>query len=244
MHAPETLKRSLPSAAFRGRLSPGQELEKPKPLAPVLASDGLSHDAPPPPLASLLSLQDFEAVARRFLPAHAWAYYASGADDEVSKRQNRKAYRRVFMRPRILRKVQVVSTHTSILGVSTSLPVYVSAVGIAKYAHPDGECALARAAGHEGLIQVVANGASYPIESIMDARVQPDQAIFWQLYVNKDIALSEAMVRRAQKAGVGAIWLTVDSPVVGKREMDERLNLQIQVRHAMRESFFFLSRSE
>lgn len=183
----------------------------------------------PPPLASLINLHDFENVAKQHLTANAWAYYFSGADDEISKRQNAKAYQRVSLRPRVLRSIRTVDTKTSILGQPVLLPVYMSPVGIVKLAHPDGECALAAAAGKEGLAQVLANGSSFPVERVMDARITKDQPIFCQLYVNRDISKSEETVRRAEKAGASAIWLTVDSPVVGKREMDERVNLQIQV---------------
>lgn len=122
-----------------------------------------------------------------------------------------------------------VNTETFILGHSVSLPVYLSPVGIAKLAHPDGECALASAAGKEGLAQVLANGASMPIEQVMESRVSNKQPLFFQLYVNKDIKKSVEAVKRAENAGVQAIWITVDSPVVGKREMDERLNLAVTV---------------
>lgn len=118
---------------------------------------------------------------------------------------------------------------TKILGHFTTLPVYISPVGLAKLAHPDGECALAAAAGKEGLIQVLANGSSMPIEQVMKSRTSPNQPIFQQLYVNKDIQKSVETVRRAEKAGASAIWITVDSPVVGKREMDERLNSSVIV---------------
>jgi len=102
-------------------------------------------------------------------------------------------------------------------------------VGLAKLAHPEGECALARAAGKEGLAQVLANGSSIPIENVRMSGVKEDQPLFCQLYVNRDIRRSENHIRRAEKAGASAIWLTVDSPVVGKREMDERVNLAVQV---------------
>ena len=57
----------------------------------------------------------------------------------------------------------------------------------------------------------------------MESRVNAEQPVFWQLYADRDLSKSAAFVRRVQKAGVKAIWLTVDSPVVGKRERDERL---------------------
>jgi isopentenyl diphosphate isomerase/L-lactate dehydrogenase-like FMN-dependent dehydrogenase len=105
----------------------------------------------------------------------------------------------------------------------------MSAVGIAKLAHPDGECALARAAGKEGLAQLLANSSSMSVEQVREARTSDDQPLFFQLYVNKDIQKSVEMVKRAVQAGAQAIWITVDSPVVGKRESDERLNLAVTV---------------
>lgn len=195
----------------------------------------------PPALHSLINLHDFEHVAQKHLPANAWAYYSSGADDEISKRNNARAYQKIALRPRILRKIPSVDTTTAILGHSVSLPVYISPVGIAKLAHPDGECALASAAGKEGLVQVLANGSSMPIERVMQSRTSPDQPIFQQLYVNRDIQKSVDTVRRAEKAKASAIWITVDSPVVGKREMDERLNISVTVCTKSRSRLTFLT---
>jgi isopentenyl diphosphate isomerase/L-lactate dehydrogenase-like FMN-dependent dehydrogenase len=105
----------------------------------------------------------------------------------------------------------------------------MSPVGIARLAHPDGECALARAAGKGGLAQVLANSSSMSVEQVREARTSEDQPLFFQLYVNKDIEKSVDLVKRAVKAGARGIWITVDSPVVGKRESDERLNLAVTV---------------
>lgn len=88
---------------------------------------------------------------------------------------------------------------------------------------------MAAAAGEEGLAQVLANGSSMSIDAVRAAGIRPNQPLFQQVYVNKDIQKSEETVRRAVKAGASGIWITVDSPVVGKREMDERLNLEVQV---------------
>ncbi|KAJ5179961.1 hypothetical protein N7492_003171 [Penicillium capsulatum] len=226
VHSPETLTEALPETALQGRMDPAD-------LNAASTADASKDKTPgqelkgPPPLGAQINLHDFEQVAKQYLPANAWAYYSSGADDEISKRNNARAYQKVYLRPRILRKVPEVNTKTSILGRPVSLPVYVSPVGIAKLAHPDGECALAAAAGKEGLAQVLANGSSMPIEKVMQSRVSDEQPLFFQLYVNRDMQKSVEMVRRAEKAGARAIWITVDSPVVGKREMDERLNLSV-----------------
>ena len=128
-----------------------------------------------------------------------------------------------------MRNVERADTRTTILGEKASMPVFVSPAALARLAHPEGECAIAAGVGNEGLIQVVSTSSSMSIESIMSARVSNDQPVFFQLYVNKDIEKSKATIRRAEKAGVKALWITVDSPVIGKRERDERVKAQIQV---------------
>lgn len=178
----------------------------------------------------MLNVRDFEKVAERHLAENAWAYYTAGADDEYSKAEAELAYRKVLFRPRILRDVGKIDTRTQILGHDVSLPIYISAVGIAKFAHPQGECTLAAAAGHEGIAQLCATRSSMSIESIMKARTGgPEQPIFFQLYMHKDAKISEATILKAVKAGVKGIWLTVDSPVTGKRERDERLKANVDV---------------
>lgn len=226
IHAPELLEETLPQSSFRG-LVDSSTLQKPERKTATAANH--QESTGPPPLSSMINIRDFEAVAEKHLPANAWAYYAAGADDEFTKIENEKAYRKVSLRGRILRNVSSIDTSTKILGKPVSLPVYISAVGIAKFAHPQGECTLAAAAGKEGLAQLVATRSSMSIESIMKARTREDQPIFSQLYVQKDMAQSEAFIRRVEKAGASAIWLTVDSPVTGKRERDERLKAQVDV---------------
>lgn len=185
----------------------------------------------PPPLNALINVRDFEKIAERHLAENAWAYYSAGADDEYSIAEAELAYRKVLFRPRILRNVGQVDTRTQILGHQVSLPIYISALGIAKFAHPRGECALAAAAGREGIAQLVATRSSMSIESIMKARTGgPQQPIFFQLYMHKEPKISEATIKKAVKAGVKGIWLTVDSPVTGKREKDERLKANVDVR--------------
>ncbi|KAI9926331.1 hypothetical protein AWENTII_007116 [Aspergillus wentii] len=224
VHDKELLQ-SLPASSFQGHIEAGI-LSKPGNEA---ASEPISEQGPPP-LHTIINLHDFEDIARHHLPPPAWAYYSSGADDEIAKNNNQKAYSKISLRPRILRSIPAVDTSTNILGHAVSLPVYISPVGIAKFAHPDGECALFSAAGKEGILQMLANGSSFPIERVMEMRVRKEQPLFFQLYVNKDITKSEETVRRAVKAGASACVLTVDSPVVGKREKDERMNLQVQAR--------------
>ncbi|KAJ5346287.1 Alpha-hydroxy acid dehydrogenase FMN-dependent [Penicillium brevicompactum] len=225
VHAPEVLS-ELPQTALRGHIDVTKAV-KASDREPTSQEHLKQANPKPPSLQTLINLHDFEKVAQDHLLVTTWAYYSSGADDEISKQNNHRAYSKIALRPRILRKVLSVDASADILGFPTSLPVYMSPVGIAKLAHSDGECALAAAAGREGLVQVLANGSSMSIEQVMKSRTAPNQPVFQQLYVNKDMKKSVDVVQRAEKAGAGAIWITVDSPVVGKREMDERLNLSI-----------------
>src|SRR6201999_3608309 len=135
--------------------------------------------------------------------------------------------RKLTLRARVLRDVGSVDTRTTMLGQSTTMPVYVSPSGLGKYAHPDAECAFARGAGKEGLIQVIPTSPSMTIEQIIEARVSRDQPVFFQLYLNRDAQKAEALIRRVERLGVSAIWLTVDSPVLGNRERDDRLKARM-----------------
>lgn len=235
IHPAELIEETLPSSAFKGNVDPST-LDQPQIAATKHNIQDVQRDAKaepdsPPPLSAMINVRDFERVAERHLPANAWAYYAAGADDEYSIAEAALAYRKVLFRPRILRDVGSINTRTKILGHEASLPVYISAVGIAKFAHPQGECTLAAAAGREGLAQLVATRSSMSIDSIMKARTGgPQQPIFFQLYMHKDAKISEATILKAIRAGVKGIWLTVDSPVTGKRERDERLKAQVDVR--------------
>ena len=221
-HAPELVIETLGIDAKRGALQPEglttesrtDEREAPSAQLEIVAA---------PSLRQMVSLADFEKRASLCMSPTAWAYVTSGADDEISCRENVKAYSKVFLRPRVLRAVQNIDCSTEILGCKSSLPVYTSPVGLGKLVHPEGECAIANAVGHEGIIQVVNTVSSMPIEQIMTARTSAQQPIFWQLYADCDLSKSAAFIQRVQKAGVKAIWLTVDSPVVGKRERDERI---------------------
>jgi L-lactate dehydrogenase (cytochrome) len=230
-HPPELVESVLPSKAYLGRAesSPTPTVEE----QPVDQEKSQAKQIVP--LHTILNLDDVERAAENYLAPNAWAYYSSAADDELTKQENRRAYQRVYMRPRILRDVEPVDVQTTILGQSCSMPVFVSPAAMAKLAHPDGECAIAAAAGHEGVIQIVSTSSSIPIEKIMEARPFAHQPVFFQLYVHRNRSRSEALVRRAEKAGAKAIWITVDAPVMGKREKDDRVKavLQVGIREVM-----------
>ena len=198
-------------------------------------------DSNKPSLASLISVHDFEDVARKTYTAKAWAFYSSAATDLVSHQANLLCHRRLMLRPRVLKDVRRTVMKRQILGNDSSAPFFVSPTAMARLAHPEGELALARACGKEGIIQTasseilrccpepiandsqISSNASYPLAEIVAAG-RPDQPFFLQLYVNTERHKTEALLREAKSLGnIKAVLVTVDAPVPGKREADERI---------------------
>ena len=178
-----------------------------------------------PPLSSILDLYDMETVARSVLDQGAWAYYSSGAGNEISQRENEEAFNRIYFKPRILINVENVDTKTKLLGCKSDLPFYITATALGKLGHPDGEVCLTRAAGTKNVIQMIPTLASCSMDEIIDAKIQ-NQIQWFQVYVNKDRNLTANLIRKAESRGVKAICITVDAPQLGRREKDMRVKFE------------------
>ncbi|TEA13873.1 Cytochrome b2 [Colletotrichum sidae] len=174
-----------------------------------------------PPLEAILSAPDLELVASKALTPKTWAFYSSAATDLITHRKNKELVRRIMIRPRILRNVTRVDFTTNILGFESAAPFFISPAAMAKLVHPDGELALSRGAANEGIIQCISSNASYTLKSIVSA-APPTQPFFFQLYINSERHKTVAILRSAKKLGIKAVFVTVDAPVPGKREADER----------------------
>lgn len=160
-----------------------------------------------------------EARARELLDHAAFEYYAGGADDEVTLRDNVEAWRRVRLIPRVLRDVSSVSPVTNLLGSEIAAPLLIAPMAFQRMAHPDGEIAMARAAAAMRIPMVVSTMSTTTLEDI--AAAVPDGDRWFQLYVHKDRDLSRRLLDRAVASGCSAVVLTVDVPVVGRRRRDE-----------------------
>jgi L-lactate dehydrogenase (cytochrome) len=150
-----------------------------------------------------------------------WAYYASAADDEVTLRENEAALGRLWLRPRVLVDVSKVDTSAELLGVPSSFPLYVTATALAKLADPQGEVAITRACANVNVPYMCPTLSSCSLEEITSARA-PDQTQWFQLYVNKDRAVTKDLLQRAETGGCKAVFVTVDAPQLGRRERDMR----------------------
>jgi isopentenyl diphosphate isomerase/L-lactate dehydrogenase-like FMN-dependent dehydrogenase len=169
------------------------------------------------------NLLDYEALAEQRM-AHipwAWDYYQGGSEDEVSLRGNRIAFEQLRLRPRMLVDVSTCDLRTSVLGTSVSMPILVAPTAAHGLAHPDAECATARAVQQAGTLMVVSTQSTRSLEEIAQAGLGPR---WFQLYIDS-YQQAESLIRRAEAAGYGALVLTVDMPRRGRRERDMRNQL-------------------
>jgi 4-hydroxymandelate oxidase len=166
-----------------------------------------------------LNLGDLEALARARLPQMAWDYYASGADDESCLRRNREAFERITLHYRVLVDVARRDMSTTVLGQRVSMPILVAPTAFHRLAHEDGELASVRGAGDAGTIFTLSTLSNTAVEDVVAAASGP---VWFQLYVYKDRGATEALVGRVEAAGARALVLTVDAPLLGRRERDVR----------------------
>ncbi|KAK8336017.1 hypothetical protein V6Z11_A09G093800 [Gossypium hirsutum] len=172
----------------------------------------------------ITNVSEYEVIAKEKLPKMVYDYYASGAEDQWTLKENRNAFSRILFRPRILIDVSKINMMTTILGFRISMPIMVAPTAMQKMAHPEGECATARAASDAGTIMTLSTYANSSVEEVASTR---SGIRFFQLYVHKDRNLVAQLVRRAERAGFKAIALTADTPRLGRREADikNRFNL-------------------
>jgi 4-hydroxymandelate oxidase len=166
-----------------------------------------------------ISLDDFEQLAAEVMTPASFGYVVGGAGDEVTLRENRAAFRRWRLRPRVLVDVATVDPATTLLGTPVAMPIGLAPTARQRLAHPDGERAVARAASAAGVLQVVSTMSSDSLEAVAAASSGPR---WFQLYVHKDRSVTQGLVERAAAAGYEAIVLTADFPVPGRRERELR----------------------
>uniref|UniRef100_A0A8R7UPM1 FMN hydroxy acid dehydrogenase domain-containing protein n=1 Tax=Triticum urartu TaxID=4572 RepID=A0A8R7UPM1_TRIUA len=178
---------------------------------------------------TVTNVSEYQAIAKRKLPKMAYDYYASGAEDEWTLKENREAFSRILFRPRILIDVSTIDMTTSVLGIKISMPIMISPTAFQKMAHPEGEYATARAASAAGTVMTLSSWATSSVEEV--ASTGPGIR-FFQLYVYKDRKVVEQLVRRAEKAGFKAIAPPAEdvsksqrhtnAPIADHRRLDAR----------------------
>ena len=155
-------------------------------------------------------------AARERLPIEVFDYIAGGAGDEVTARDNERAFDRVHLRPRVLRDVSVVDTTTSSLDGEIAYPLMFAPTAFHQLVDDDGEVATASAAAAANVPMVVSTMSNVSMEVV--AERSGHQHLWLQLYYFKDRDLTASLVRRAEAAGYRAIMVTVGIPYGGDRQ--------------------------
>jgi isopentenyl diphosphate isomerase/L-lactate dehydrogenase-like FMN-dependent dehydrogenase len=176
-------------------------------------------------VAAPVNVWDLERIAEERLDANAFAYFAGGAGDEVTLRENLAAFERRKLRPRVLVDVSTMTTATTVLGTDIALPVVIAPVALQRMAHPDGELATARAAAAGGTIMCLSSAATASPAEVVAAA--PESRRWFQVYVWKPRSLTEAAIAEAVEHDYSALVLTVDVPYIGRRERDIRIDFKV-----------------
>ncbi|KFP73588.1 Hydroxyacid oxidase 2 [Apaloderma vittatum] len=169
---------------------------------------------------AMVCVSDFEAYAKKYLPKIAWDYFAAGADDCRTRDENILAYERIRFRPRMLRDVSMMDISTKLLGTEISFPVGIAPTGFHQLAWPDGEKSTARAAKAMNTCYIASTYSTCTLEEISAAA--PGGLWWFQLYIHRNRAVSQQLVRRAEALGFQGLVLTADLPYTGKRRDDVR----------------------
>jgi isopentenyl diphosphate isomerase/L-lactate dehydrogenase-like FMN-dependent dehydrogenase len=170
-----------------------------------------------------LNIWDYERLAAERLEPGAHGYFAGGAGDEVTLRDNVASYGRWQLRPRMLVDVEGCTTSTTVLGQEVSMPLLVAPVAFQRVAHPDGEVAMARAALGADTIMCLST-----LATASPAEIAATGAKRWfQLYVFRDEGVTHDLIAQARDGGFGALVLTIDAPVRGNRERDLRTGFAV-----------------
>ncbi|KAK7734352.1 hypothetical protein SLS57_000045 [Botryosphaeria dothidea] len=180
-----------------------------------------------------LTIKELEAIARDKMDKQTRDYYNEGADSNSTLRENLSAYAKYRIRPRVLRDISRIDTTASVLPGNpfrNAIPLGVAPTAMQRLAHGDGELATARACARAGVAMGLSSFATTALEDV--ARAARDECrrlgrreaipLVLQLYLFEDRAKSTALLQRARAAGFAAVFLTVDTPMLGRRNLEIR----------------------
>ncbi|QIP16754.1 alpha-hydroxy-acid oxidizing protein [Spirosoma aureum] len=172
-------------------------------------------------LSEIINLFDVERLAVGNMTEMAYEYVASGAADEFSLRWNRQALDAIKLNTRVLVDVGEIDTRTSLLGLDLPYPILIAPTAYHKIMHPAGELATAQGASTASAVYVVSSFTTTPLSEIARVATQP---LWFQLYVRDDRELTRALIQEAEAQGCRALCVTVDTPVAGVRNRQQRVD--------------------
>ena len=183
-------------------------------MPPPLPTTDNEHDL------NCLTIAELEKLAYDRMDKQTRDYYNEGADDGSTLRENSTAYGKYRIRPRVLRDVSKIDTTVSIFGTTSSVPLGVAPTAMQCLAHDEGELATARACRKNKMPMGLSSFATQTLEDVAEASGENPRVL--QLYLFEDREHSRKLIQRAKKAGYKAVFLTVDTPMLGRRNLEIR----------------------
>lgn len=223
----------LPSGSLLGHVNPDTlgKLRQPKEETSSPSSEDDSEKKIPH-LSMCVSCPDFEKPAKAILPHKAYIYASTSANTGLSMKGNLDDWGRISFRPRVMRNVGDVDMQRSILGQKSPYPFYISPMGTLGALHPNGEPEIVKGGVRKGCHVVVSTASTKSCETIMESYIAEQKSInsptklFFQYYMPVDRERAIDLLRRVKKLGYKGLWITVDTPVLGKRTADRILQAE------------------
>ena len=169
-------------------------------------------------LERAVNIADLRRMGRARLPAVVFDYLDGAAEDEVTLRDNMRAFRRWQFRPRLGFEIPTVDLSVTVMGQKLAWPAMAAPIGYSALMHRDGERGTARAVKAAGLAQILSTISGARMEDVAATGVP----LFMQIYLLGGREAGEATLARAEACGVKGLFLTIDTPVAGRRERDMR----------------------
>ena len=185
----------------------------------------------------VVNIADLRRLAQRRLPRLAFDYIDGGADDEITLRENCRAFETVTFRPRSAVATAGADLRTTVLGTPLELPFLLAPVGSSRLFYPRGEIVAAKAAGDAGTTYILSTLSGCRLEDVRAATRGP---AWYQVYLVGGRDIATAGIARAQAAGFSALVVTIDTAVAGQRERDVRNGVKELVSGSLWEKLPFL----
>jgi (S)-2-hydroxy-acid oxidase len=167
-----------------------------------------------------LTIDELEKLAAERMDKQTRDYYNEGADSGSTLKENISAYQKYRIRPRVLRDISSIDTSVEVFGHKNSIPMGVAPTAMQCLAHDDGELATARACKKMDIVMGLSSFSTTSLEDVKGALGDHPGAL--QLYLFEEREKSRKLIQRAKKAGYKAVFLTVDTPVLGRRNLEIR----------------------
>ncbi len=175
------------------------------------------------------ALDEFEVLARRFLPRGVFGFARAGVEANGAYERNLASFRDWDLAPRVLRGGPAADTSTEIFGRRYAAPFGIAPMGAVATGRFRGDLELARAAAARNVPLVISGASSMPMEALREACPHA----WMQAYMPADRAEASALTARVARAGFEVLVVTVDVPVASNRFHYQRLGFSLPLRPSL-----------